>query len=498
MAVKVNGIYNPAKKIFPVTEAKLQVQNGEIKTVYYPNPVQKINIITDIINTDGTLAGTGMHIQPVSFEFEGQPFMIKATINNPDDMQYDIVSDGVIDLGRIYKVFAVEGYDITGLIKTDLRLKGRQSDAAAGRYRLLVNAGQLDLQEVKLHTESFPQPFIVHSGQFNFKQDKMWFKEFNGSYGSSSFSMNGFLNNVINYVVGKDEKLHGKFTLKADYVDVKEFTAFAGKDTPQKIADTASGQGVVMIPDNLSVSLDAYAKKVSYDSLIINDFKGQLTVDSGKIALKDVAFHLIDAPFKMNASYYGETPRRAFFDFTIKADSFSIAKAYKDIPMFRAMASSASGVQGMTGLDYRLSGRLDENMIPVYPSLKGGGVLSLKNIKLMGFKLMNTVSRETEHEELKDADVKGGIHIKSTINNNIITIERVKLRIAGLRPRFEGQVSMDGLLNLKGRVGLPPLGIIGIPFTVSGTSDHPEVKLKRDKTGKVLQDTEDAEYEDEE
>lgn len=260
---------------------------------------------------------------------------------------------------------------------------------------MLVNAGQLDLQEVKLYTESFPKPFIIHSGQFNFEQDKMWFKEFNGSYGSSVFSMNGFLNNIINYVVGKDEKLQGKFTLKADYIDVKEFTAFAGNDTTQNIADTAS-------------------------------------------------------------------------------------------------------VQGMTGLDYRLSGRLDENMLPVYPSLKGGGTLSLKNIKLMGFKLMNTVNRETEHEELKDARVKSGINIKSTINNNIITIERVRLRIAGLRPHFEGQVSMDGLLNLKGRVGLPPLGIIDIPFTVSGTSDHPQVKLKRDKTGNVLQDTEDIEDEDEE
>jgi AsmA protein len=226
--------------------------------------------------------------------------------------------------------------------------------------------------------------------------------------------------------------------------------------------------------------------------MIINDFKGQLAVDSGKIKLKDVAFRLIDAPFRISASYYGETPRKAFFDFTTKADSFSIAKAYKDIPMFRAMASSASGVQGMTGLDYTLSGRLDENMSPVYPSLKGGGVLSLKDIKFLGFKLMNTVSKETGHGELKDADVKG-INVKSTINNNIITIERVKLRIAGLRPRFEGQVSMDGLLNLKGRVGLPPLGIIGIPFTVSGTSDNPQVKLKRDKTGKVLQETEDKE-----
>jgi AsmA protein len=495
LAVKVNGIYNPAKRIFPVTEAKLQVQNGEIKTVYYPNPVQNINIITDIVNTDGTLAGTGIHIQPVSFEFEGQPFMIKAAIKDPDDVQYDIVSDGTVDLGKIYKVFAVSGYDVTGLIKANLSLKGRQSDAAAGRYQLLVNSGQLVVHEVKLHTESFPKPFIIHSGQFNFKQDKMWFKEFKGSYGSSVFSMNGFLNNVINYVAGKDQKLQGKFTLKTDYLAVNEFTAFAGNDTTHNAADTTSVQGVVMIPDNLSVSLDAYAKKVSYDSMIINDFKGQLAVDCGKITLKDVTFRLIDAPFKMSASYYGEIPRKAFFDFTIKADSFSVAKAYKDIPMFRAMASSASGVQGMTGLDYTLSGRLDENMSPVYPSLKGEGALSLKNIKLMGFKLMNAVSRETEHGELKDADVKG-INVKSTINNNIITIERVKLRIAGLRPRFEGQVSMDGLLNLKGRIGLPPLGIIGIPFMVSGTSDNPEVKLKRDKTGKVLQETEDKEEEE--
>lgn len=494
LAVKVNGTYNPGKKIFPVTEAKLQVQNGEIKTAYYPNPVQKINIITDIINTDGTLAGTGVHIQPVSFEFEGQPFMIKADIKNPDDVQYDIVSDGVIDLGKIYKVFAVAGYDVTGLIKADLSLKGKQSDAAAGRYQLLVNSGQLVLQEVKLHTESFPKPFIIHSGLFSFKQDKMWFNECNGSYGASAFSMNGFLNNVINYIAGNDEKLQGKFTLQTDYIDVKEFTAFAESDTTQKGIDTASSYGVVMIPDNLSVTLDAYAKKVNYDSIIINDFKGQLGIDSGKIKLKDVSFRLIDAPFKMSASYYGETPRKAFFDFTVKADSFSIAKAYKDIPMFREMASSASGVQGLTGLDYTLSGRLDENMSPVYPSLKGGGILSLKNIKLMGFKLMNAVSKETEHAELKDADVKS-INVKSSINNNIITLERVKLRIAGLRPRFEGQVSMDGLLNLKGRVGLPPLGIIGIPFMVSGTSDNPQVKLKRDKTGKVLQETSDTEEE---
>ena len=105
---------------------------------------------------------------------------------------------------------------------------------------------------------------------------------------------------------------------------------------------------------------------------------------------------------------------------------------------------------------------------------------------------MNAVSRSADYDALKDPDLSG-ITLKTTISNNIITLERVKLRIAGLRPRFEGQVSMDGELNIKGRIGLPPLGIIGIPFTVSGTSEDPVVKLKRDKTGKVLQEKEDTE-----
>jgi len=127
-------------------------------------------------------------------------------------------------------------------------------------------------------------------------------------------------------------------------------------------------------------------------------------------------------------------------------------------------------------------------MMPIMPSLKGGGTLSLADVRLKGFRLMNEVSKATDRDSLTNPNLKK-VDIKSTIKNNIITIERTKMKIFGLRPRFEGQVSLDGRLNLKGRVGLPPLGIFGIPFSVTGTQTKPIVKLKRGSEADNLQET---------
>ena len=129
-------------------------------------------------------------------------------------------------------------------------------------------------------------------------------------------------------------------------------------------------------------------------------------------------------------------------------------------------------------------------MHPVYLSLKGGGVLSLGKVKIKGMRLMTAVSKATNKDSLNDPDLKE-VNIKSKIENNIITIERTKLRIMGFRPRFEGQVSFDGKLNLTGRIGLPPLGIFGIPFSVTGTQSNPVVRLKRGKETDKLEETED-------
>ena len=132
-------------------------------------------------------------------------------------------------------------------------------------------------------------------------------------------------------------------------------------------------------------------------------------------------------------------------------------------------------------------------MQPVYPSLEGSGVLSVKEVKVKGFRLFNAVSRKTGKDSIANPDVRK-VDIRSRIKNNIITLERFKIKMMGFRLRMEGQTSFDGQLRLRMRLGLPPLGIIGIPMNVSGSQDNPRIRLGRGNT-EALEEKEDEEKE---
>ena len=484
--VKTKGNFQPSKQQFPVTEADLQLNNGTVRTKYYPHPLENIQVSARVTSKGGSIKDLDVALTPVSFLFEGQPFIMKADLQNFTNLRYNIVSRGTLDLGKIVKVFALTDYTISGLVDTRLSLRGLQSDATQGHYDRLFNEGSLKVKDLRVGSELFPLPFLIHTGLFRFNQDKMWFDAFDASYGKSRFALNGWLSDVIGYMSDKKQPLKGSFDLTSDYVLVDQFMAFAG---PAPTGQT----GVIIVPTDLSVSLHANIKKIQYNGLNIDDFKGGLTIDSGAVRLDTTAFTLVGAPVQMDASYKSLSPQRAEFNYHIQAKDFDVQRAYKEVRLFHDMASSASKAQGIISLDYQLAGKLDGNMFPVYPSLKGGGTLSVSKVKVKGLRLFSEVSRET-NKNVTDPDLSK-VDIKSTINNNIITIERTRMKVSAFKLRIEGQTSFDGRLNLHFRVGLPPFGVIGIPVSITGTQEKPIIKARRGSKKDELEETEDKDEE---
>ncbi|TCN60634.1 hypothetical protein D0809_01920 [Flavobacterium circumlabens] len=496
--VKANGKFDQKNKLFPVTKGVIDLTNGYLKTKYYPNPITNIVVKSKIENQKGTFQDLKVNLKPAQFTFEGKPVFVQADLSNFDDLNYDIKANGELDVNKIYKVFSQKGLDLDGSVKADLVLKGKQSDAEKGNYSKLYNKGTLELRNIGIVSEYLPKKFIIKEGIFKINQDKMSFNNFLAAYGQSDFTMNGYMQNVFNFVTTNTGVLRGSFKVSARYINVDEFMSNTAANTtvteaqtkPEATKTAAKETGVIIIPANLDLQLLANAQKVSFDKLNLQNAVGSLKMKKGKLSMQNTGFNLIGCKVTMNANYQAVTPQKANFNYGIKATDFDIKRAYNEIEVFRKMASAAEKAQGIVSLDYQLKGRLTGNMEPVYPSLVGGGTLSVKDVKVRGLKMFNAVSKETSSEAMKNPDLSK-VEIKTTIKNNIMTVERFKFKFAGFRPRIEGTTSLDGKLNLKMRLGLPPLGIFGIPLTVTGTQNAPKVKVGR-KT-EDLEETKDIE-----
>jgi AsmA protein len=301
------------------------------------------------------------------------------------------------------------------------------------------------------------------------------------------------MQNVPGYLLSEKAVLGGDFELTSNFINADQWMSVYVPSSGDPAVSQQSETGVIMIPDNLDLRVSTSVNKFLFSETKLTSLQGTVEVANGGLSLQNGGFQLAGSETKMNAFYTSNGMRSARFEFQVQANEFDVKKMYDSVKLFREMASVAGKAQGIVSLDYRLKGRLDKHMQPVYPSLEGGGVLSVKKVKVKGFRLFNAVSKSTGRDSLASPDISK-VDIKTTVKNNVITLERFKVKMAGVRLRMEGQSSFDGKIKFKMRIGLPPLGIIGIPIQVTGTQDNPKLKLgNRDR--ETVEETEDQEEE---
>lgn len=471
---KAKGTYEPNINIFPVSKTYFKLTNGFIKhTDFEQLPIEDIVIETKVTSVKGSMNDLKIEVLPISFKLAGEPFKLDANLYNFNNLTYNVNSKGTLNLGDIYKLFAIEGYNVNGIIKADLDIRGRGNSA---NNASIYNRGYLDLKNIFLNSDIFPESFVIKNGKLKFQKEKIILDNINAQYANNFFKVSGNVANYMNFAIKDNAVLSGNVIIETNKLNVDDFMVYnenANKNVNKK---APANSGVVMIPSNFDISFDANAKKVLFNAIELLDFNGQLTVKKGNVHLNDTNFNLIGSAFNMSGTYEPVSTKLAKFDYTIKANNFDIQKAYNEIDVFRELASAAKDAYGSVSLNYNLKGTLDANMSPKMKTISGKGVLTLEDIQFKGFKLFNQVADKTSTKALHDSKVSK-VDINTTIENNVMTIERTKFKIAGFRPRIEGQVTLDGKMNIGFRLGLPPFGLIGIPMKITGNADDFEINI---------------------
>ncbi|WP_339864145.1 AsmA-like C-terminal region-containing protein [uncultured Algoriphagus sp.] len=483
MDLMAKGNFDESQKTIPIIDANFSLKDGYIQTPYHPEAIKDLSMVLTMKSSSTSYSDLKFEVEPIQFNFANNPFTLTANLENLDDIRYDLNSKGRLELGELYQVFGPTDMSVDGYLITDVTLKGLQSDAMNGRIQNLQNQGTIEVEKISVRTQLLPQPLRLEKGNLEFNQDKISFENFLFGYEKNEIKADGYLSNYMGYLTSPDQLLKGNLEFTSSFINLDDF-AFFGESNEVEIDSLGEVSGVIVPPLNMDVTVKAKVDSMKFGELRLHNFDGEINTKPGQLTLNKTRFEIIGATVEMTGTYMASTPYSANFDYQINAKEFDIHRAYEEIPLFREMASFAEYASGQASLNYELAGRLDANMEPVLPSITGEGTLGLKAIKLKGFKLMNSIAKETENNELEDPDLND-VEIYTSIANNLMTIPRTKMRIAGFRPRFEGQVSLDGDMSIGFRLGLPPLGIFGIPIKITGNAEDYNMQV-----GKVSKEDE--------
>lgn len=329
-----------------------------------------------------------------------------------------------------------------------------------------------------------------------FLNDKMAFSKLDIEHRSSQINLDGYFTNYLDYALSSKGVLRGDVNLRSPNIDITQF--FPTEEIQQPLDSLATNtaeevvSGVMQVPENIDLALKLHIDTLTYDKLDITDLSGNLGLNEEGLFLKNGHLKMVDGTASLSGVYKPVSTKKALFTMDIKAKDLNIEKGYNSIDLFKELAPAAAQAAGIMSVDYNLAGTLGDQMLPVLPELSGKGTLKVHSVQFNGYKLMGKVSEKSGFDALNDPKVSE-ITIYSTLDNNVLEMERFKFKVSPFKLRAEGQTTLDGELSLKMRIGLPPFGLLGIPVVIKGNSDDFDVKLgTKSPDLDSLDDTEDS------
>jgi len=318
--------------------------------------------------------------------------------------------------------------------------------------------------------------------------------------GESDFKMDGKFTNIFNYLF-ENETLKGDINLASDYINANEFMLAEGEVPVEEMV-------VFPVPEKMDLNINADIGEVLYTNISMRDIKGKIKVANEVAMIKDGTAKTLGGNVTMNGTYNTQNIEEPKFDMDYKVSNLNYGDAFDKLNTFQALAPIGKFIDGTFNTNFKMSGNLGKDMLPVLSTLSANGILETINGSLKGFKplegfadklnlnflksinLENTKNWfEFKNGEviIKDFDYKtngidmviGGTH---GIDTEMAYHIKAKVPRKLLQQNAVGQAADKGLNFLQGQASKLGINIdqgefINIDALISGTMTKPNIKL---------------------
>ncbi len=494
-----DGIYDSTKNLMPAIDAAMNLENGYIKSSEFPRALENISFHSKIEGPTGYMKDVLIQVPDFKMVMEGEELSGKLILKNLVDYEWDLIAKGGLDLKVISEVYPIEGMSYSGKLKADIETSGKYSDVQAERYDRFPTRGVVELTDFSYSSGDLPQEMKISNSKVSLDPRQLSIESLNSSIGESDLKVKGYIQNYIDYIFSEGALLTGKMTLNSTLLNVNEFMS----EEEQSDSENAEGDTVAMqaieIPRDINFEFNSRIDKILYDDLTLQNARGMLTVKDGVLDMSDLSFGLLGGKVVMNGQYDTRIPENPTFDYQLNIQQLSIPDAYASFSTVKTFAPMAQLMSGNFSTNFKISGKLKEDMTPVYESLNGNGLIQIANAFLKESKLVSGISGFMKSDMGSNQLSIKDVIMKASLENGRAYVSPFDVKIAGQEANISGSIGADGsidykvnteveagivgqqvnqlLANLRGNKTPEASSKIKMHFNVVGTYDKPKINL---------------------
>lgn len=470
--VKINGRYNDSLKLFPKVDAFITLEKGYVKSKSSPLDMDSIHVNAEVLNDDGHISDTRINLNNMTFLLDDEPFVMKGTISDLSDYDYNMTIDGLVDLDKLTQIYPIKDTKLKGTLNFDITTQGSLSEIENKNFDLLKTEGTLEVKNMSYQNPSITFPIHVDDALFSFTPDKIVLNRFQGEFGKSNVALSGHLYNYIPYLLRNDAPLKGDLRMNCDTIDMNEWFPNSAPASDSSQAAQSAKKEVLVIPDNFGFTIDSDIRMVKFGKMDIANLDGEIQIANGILTLNETGFNTMQSKFVLSGDYNTKDHAHPRFDLDISIDKLDINRAYQMFIDDKEMAPA----QGTFSTKYSLRGEVTPDFSIINSTLAGTGRIIIESVSVKDLKLFDHIKSVSKKEEFNDPELND-IVMDTEIRGEKFLIYPCTFKVSKFLTEIEGTQTFDNKMNYSIKISVPPFKKLKIPISVIGTADKPVIKL---------------------
>lgn len=289
--------------------------------------------------------------------------------------------------------------------------------------------------------------------QLDYIKDKLNLKQLNMTINQNVIQGNGIIDGPMAWVY-QNKTLKGDIRITGEQFNLTKFMESGSTIVDSKNQTAVVDTAPFKVPDAMDFGINFSFRTLSYDKLVLNNFKGNLQIVQDEIQFRDLTSSALGGQMNLAGIFNTEDSNKPKFDLKYDLKKIQFGKAFESIVSVQKLAPIIKFIEGFFNSSFVCSGSLNKDLSPNLDQLNLSGIIETLEGAIKNYKPIELIAQKLKLDDLKSLNLKNTKNWFS-IENGVVSLKEMSKTWNDIDMKVLGTSKLSGPMDFDFKFRIP-------------------------------------------